>query len=39
MLLAARNLAPALRFVDGLDPRERDLDKVVESGKKEFAGL
>jgi D-3-phosphoglycerate dehydrogenase len=39
MLLAARNLAPAQRFVAGLDARAKDLDKVVESGKKEFAGI
>lgn len=38
MLMAARNLAPALRFVDGLDRAAKDLDKQVESGKKHFAG-
>jgi D-3-phosphoglycerate dehydrogenase len=38
MLLAARNLAPALRFVAALDPRSSDLDKTVEDGKKAFAG-
>jgi D-3-phosphoglycerate dehydrogenase / 2-oxoglutarate reductase len=38
MLLAARNLAPALGFVDALDPASPDLDKAVEDGKKAFAG-
>src|SRR5213595_2269374 len=39
MLMAARNLAPALRFVGGLDAHAKDLDKVVEEGKKSFAGF
>ena len=38
MLIASRNLAPAQRFVEKLDPRTPDLDKAVEEGKKEFAG-
>jgi D-3-phosphoglycerate dehydrogenase len=38
MLMAARNLAPALRFVGGLDRATKDLDKQVEDGKKNFAG-
>ncbi|MFT3800338.1 MAG: phosphoglycerate dehydrogenase [Burkholderiaceae bacterium] len=38
MLMAARHLPAALRFVDGLDPSVPDLDKVVEDGKKRFAG-
>ena len=38
MLMAARNLAPALRFVGALDPATADLDKAVEDGKKAFAG-
>ena len=38
MLLAARNIAPALRFVAALDPAAPDLDKLVEDGKKNFAG-
>jgi D-3-phosphoglycerate dehydrogenase / 2-oxoglutarate reductase len=37
MLIAARNLAPALEFVKGLNASP-DLDKEVESGKKQFAG-
>jgi D-3-phosphoglycerate dehydrogenase len=39
MLIAARNLAPAHRFVDQLDPQAKDLDKAVEDGKKSFAGF
>ena len=38
MLLAARNLAPALAFVAALDPAAPDLNQAVENGKKEFAG-
>jgi len=38
MLMAARNLAPALRFVAALDPQMPDMDKAVEDGKKAFAG-
>jgi len=39
MLLASRNLAPALRFVAGLTPESPDIDKAVEEGKKAFAGF
>jgi len=39
MLMAARNLAPALRFVADLDPRSPEIDKAVEEGKKAFAGF
>jgi D-3-phosphoglycerate dehydrogenase len=38
MLLAARNLGPALEFVKRLDGNG-DLDKTVEGGKKQFAGF
>ena len=38
MLMAARNIAPALRFVATLDASAADLDKFVEDGKKSFAG-
>ena len=37
MLIAARNLGPALEFVRGLDGG--DLDKTVEREKKQFAGI
>jgi D-3-phosphoglycerate dehydrogenase len=39
MLIAARNLTPALKFVDGLKGDDKTLDKTVEEGKKQFAGL
>ncbi len=39
MLLAARNLPAALRFVAALDPRSPDMDRSVEDGKKAFAGF
>jgi D-3-phosphoglycerate dehydrogenase / 2-oxoglutarate reductase len=38
LLMAARNLPPALQFVAGLDVSSADLDKTVEDGKKSFAG-
>jgi D-3-phosphoglycerate dehydrogenase len=39
MLMAARHLLPALRFVDALDAQVSDLDAKVEDGKKTFAGI
>ncbi|CAN5348551.1 phosphoglycerate dehydrogenase [soil metagenome] len=39
MLMAARNLAPAMRFVSGLDPQMAEMDKAVEDAKKAFAGF
>jgi D-3-phosphoglycerate dehydrogenase / 2-oxoglutarate reductase len=39
MLLASRNLAPALRFVATLDAAAPGMDKTVEEGKKAFAGV
>jgi D-3-phosphoglycerate dehydrogenase len=39
MLIAARNLAPALGFVQGLDKNAKDLEKQVEGGKKAYAGV
>ena len=38
LLMAARNLAPALDFVRALDRAAPDFDKRVEDGKKAFAG-
>ena len=38
MLLAARQIPAALRFVAALDVASPDLDKTVEDGKKAFAG-
>ncbi len=39
MLMAARKLAPALRFVAALDPAAADIDARMEAGKKAFAGV
>ena len=39
LLIAARNLAPALEFVRNLDAKEKDLAKKVEAGKKAYAGV
>ena len=39
LLIAARNLAPALDFVQGLGREAGDLDQRVEDGKKAFAGI
>jgi D-3-phosphoglycerate dehydrogenase len=39
MLMAARNLTPAMKFVEGLEGDDKALDKKVEDGKKHFAGL
>ena len=39
LLLAARNVVPALRFVAKLDATAPDLDERVEEGKKAFAGV
>ena len=39
LLLAARNVIPALGYVAGLDTRASDLEKQVEDGKKQFAGV
>ncbi len=38
LLMAARQIAPALRFVAALDPAAADLERLVEDGKKDFAG-
>lgn len=39
MLMAARNLSGALRFVDELGPGRADMEKTVENGKAAFAGF
>ncbi len=39
MLLAARNLVPAVRFVSGLEGDDTALNRQVEAGKKQFAGI
>jgi D-3-phosphoglycerate dehydrogenase len=39
LLLAARNLIPAVRFVEGLRGSDDELHKLVEDGKKHYAGI
>ncbi|MGI8896239.1 MAG: phosphoglycerate dehydrogenase [Casimicrobiaceae bacterium] len=39
ILLAARNVIPALRYVANLNADAPDLEKRVEDGKKQFAGV
>jgi D-3-phosphoglycerate dehydrogenase len=39
MLIAARNLAGAVRFVESVDGSDADINLVVESAKKKFAGV
>jgi D-3-phosphoglycerate dehydrogenase len=39
LLLSARNLIPAVNYVAGLQADAPDLDKQVENGKKQFAGV
>lgn len=39
LLMAARNLVPALRFTQGLQGDDTMLHKLVEDGKKQFAGF
>lgn len=39
ILMAARNLLPAARFVEGLKGDDQALHKLVEHGKKQFAGI
>lgn len=38
MLMSARNLTGAMRFVTALDPNDPEMEKKVEDGKKNFAG-
>lgn len=39
MLIAARNLVPAIRFTDALSGTDEEIDRKVEDGKKHFAGV
>ncbi|HEX8009897.1 MAG TPA: phosphoglycerate dehydrogenase [Casimicrobiaceae bacterium] len=39
LLLAARNVIPALSFVAALDAQADGLDRRVEEGKRQFAGI
>ena len=38
MLMGARNLVPALKFVEGLSGTDEEMHKATEAGKKAFAG-
>jgi D-3-phosphoglycerate dehydrogenase len=39
LLIASRNLVPALTFVHGLKGDDKTLNQLVEDGKKQFAGI
>jgi D-3-phosphoglycerate dehydrogenase len=39
MLMAARNLVPAIRFVDGLSGADEEINEKVEEGKKHYTGV
>jgi len=39
MLMAARNLVPAVRFVDELSGADEEINKKVEDGKKHYTGV
>ncbi len=39
MLMAARNVAGAMKFVAALDPDDPEMEKKVEGGKKTYAGF
>ncbi|HEX6005253.1 MAG TPA: phosphoglycerate dehydrogenase [Burkholderiales bacterium] len=38
LLMASRNLVPAVGFVETLEGDDRTVDKLVEEGKKQFSG-
>jgi D-3-phosphoglycerate dehydrogenase len=39
LLMAARNVVPAIQYVGGLDRASADLERRVEDGKRQFAGI
>jgi D-3-phosphoglycerate dehydrogenase len=39
MLMAARNIGGAIKFVTGLDAKDPEMEKKVEGGKKTYAGF
>ncbi|MBT9589442.1 MAG: phosphoglycerate dehydrogenase [Thiobacillus sp.] len=39
MLMGARNLVPASRFVEGLSGSDEEMHQATEAGKKQFAGM
>jgi len=38
MLMGARNIVPAIKFVEGLSGTDEEMHKATEAGKKNFAG-
>ncbi|MFN3752053.1 MAG: phosphoglycerate dehydrogenase [Thiobacillus sp.] len=38
MLMGARNIVPAIRFVEGLSGSDEEIHRATEAGKKAFAG-
>jgi len=38
MLMGARNIVPAIKFVEGLSGSDEEMHKATEAGKKAFAG-
>ncbi len=39
MLLGARNIVPAIKFVEGLAGSDEEMHRATEAGKKQFAGM
>ena len=39
MLMGARNLVPASKFVEGLSGSDEEMHRATEAGKKQFAGM
>lgn len=39
MLMGARNLIPAVKFVEGLSGSDEEMHKATEAGKKNYAGM
>lgn len=39
LLMASRNVLPAMRFVESLEGDDATMHKTVEAGKKQFAGI
>src|SRR5438105_32675 len=39
LLLGARNVIPAIRYLEGLEAAQPDLEARVEEGKKQYAGV
>ncbi len=39
MLMGARNIVPAIKFVEGLSGSDEEMHRATEAGKKQFAGM